>query len=112
MQDSEVGAKPSRRGGLTYLEIPAVDPKMSAAFYSEVLNWNIEGIESSEPKFSDPTGHLIGRWITGRPITRESGLLPYFYVVCINHAVEIVQKYHGEIIKTPYSEGNLMVATA
>ena len=36
----------------------------------------------------DVTGHLIGRWVTGRAISHDPGLLPYFYVDRIDDAVE------------------------
>ena len=38
------GVDPSlaRHGGLSYLEIPAVDVRQSAAFYEKVLGWNLD----------------------------------------------------------------------
>jgi uncharacterized protein len=106
-----VDASLARHGGLSYLEIPAVDPSQSAAFYEKVLGWSVRAHDTDDPRFSDPTGHLIGRWPTGRVIAREPGLLPYFYVDDIDAVVERVAACGGEVVTAPYPEGNLWVAT-
>ena len=100
-----------RHGGLSYLEIPAADPRKSARFYQLVLDWNVSGGETDRPKFSDSTGHLIGRWVTDRRASDEAGLLPYIYVDDIRDAVARVEQHGGRILKHPYREGNLWVAT-
>ena len=100
----------ARNGGLSYLEIPATDPRQSAHFYAKVVGWNVRDADTADPRFSDATGHLIGRWVRGRAISREPGLLPYIYVNPIDEAVERVAAYGGEIIKSTYPEGNLLVA--
>src|SRR5437899_1310218 len=89
--DPGVEARLARHGGLSYLEIPAIDPRQSAVFYEKVLGWNVEWRSSDDPRFGDATGHLIGRWVTGRAISREPGLLPYLYVTRIDDAVERVR---------------------
>jgi uncharacterized protein len=109
--DSGVGASLARHGGLSYLEIPAVDPRRSAEFYQKVLGWNLHAYDTDDPRFSDATGHLIGRWETGRVISREPGLLPYIYVDHIDDVVARVAPCGGEVVKAPYSEGDLWVAT-
>jgi predicted enzyme related to lactoylglutathione lyase len=101
----------ARNGGLTYLEIPAVDAEQSATFYEKVLGWNVDRSDRDQFKFMDPTGHLLGRWRTGRPASREPGLLPYIYLDRLAEAVSKVTAYGGEIVKPPYAEGNLLVAT-
>ncbi len=106
-----VGERLARHGGLTYLEIPAVNPCESAAFYEKVLGWNVQGHDTDHPKFSDATGHLIGRWETGRVIAREPGLLPYIYVDHIDEVAERVAVYGGEVVQRPCPEGDLWVAT-
>ena len=100
----------ARHGGVSYLEIPAVDVRQSAAFYETVVGWNVRERDSDDPRFSDPTGHLIGRWVTGVAISREPGLLPYIYVDRIDGAVERVAALGGEVVKAPYPEGDLWVA--
>jgi predicted enzyme related to lactoylglutathione lyase len=101
----------ARHGGLSYLEIPAIDARQSATFYEKVLGWNLRSPDTNDPRFDDPTGHLIGRWVTGRAISREPGLLPYIYVDRIDDAVERVVAHGGEAVKAPYPEGDLWVAT-
>jgi hypothetical protein len=107
---SGVGANLARHGGLSYLEIPAVDVRRSAIFYEKVLGWKLRQRETDNPRFDDATGHLIGRWVTGRTISREPGLLPYIYVDCIDDVVGRVAAHGGEVVKPPYAEGNLWVA--
>jgi predicted enzyme related to lactoylglutathione lyase len=101
----------ARHGGLSYLEIPALEARQSAAFYAKVLGWNLREQDTEDPRFTDVTGHLIGRWVTGRLISREPGLLPYIYVDRIDDVIERVPAYGGEVLKAPYPEGNLWVAT-
>jgi uncharacterized protein len=101
----------ARNGGLSYLEIPALDLRQSATFYEKVLGWRVDREDADHPKFLDQTGHLLGRWVTGREIPREPGLLPYFYVDRIDDVVARVISNGGEIVRTPYPKGNLSVAT-
>lgn len=109
--DSGVDDRLARHGGLSYLEIPAIDARRSAAFYENVLGWNVRGHDTDQPHFSDATGHLIGRWVTGRLISREPGLLPYIYVDHIDDVVERVATHGGEVVTATYPEGDLWVAT-
>ena len=106
-----VDASLARHGGLSYLELPAVDVHLSAAFYEAVLGWNVHRRDMDDLRFEDATGHLIGRWVTGRAISREPGLLPYFYVDRIDDAVKRVVAHGGEVVREPYPEGELWVAT-
>jgi uncharacterized protein len=106
-----VDARLTRHGGLSYLEIPAVNAQQSAAFYEQVLGWRIRQRETDNPRFEDATGHLIGRWVAGGAISREPGLLPYIYVDRIDDAVGRVVAHGGEVVKAPYPEGGLWVAT-
>ena len=100
----------ARHGGITYLEIPAVDPQKSAAFYEALLHWRIMNRDSSQIKFSDPSGYLIGRFITGRPISRDAGMLHYIYVNDVEEVVRLAPQYGGEVAEAPRPEGNLRVA--
>ncbi len=99
-----------RNGGLTYLEIPAVDAGRSAAFYEQVVGWRIDRSDPPHIKFLDQTGHLLGRWRTDRAISRKPGLLPFIYVDRIEETVARVVPSGGEVVKAPYPEGNLFVA--
>jgi len=106
-----VEARLARPGGLSYLHLPAVDVRRSAAFYEQVFGWKIRGRETDHPGFDDGTGHVSGAWVTDQAISREPGLLPYIYVNRIDDTIEQIEAQGGEIVKTPYPEGNLWVAT-
>src|SRR6266545_4383293 len=106
-----VDPRVARHGGLSYLEIPASDVRRSAEFYQSVLGWNVEWRDAGDARFEDGTGHLIGRWVSGRPASREPGMLPYLYVVGIDQAIARALERGGEIVRPAYAEGNLWVAT-
>jgi predicted enzyme related to lactoylglutathione lyase len=101
----------ARHGHLSYLEIPALDIERSAAFYESVFGWSIRRRDTGQASFDDPSGDLIGRWVTGRVVSREPGLLPYIYVDHIDAIVARVVTQGGEVVEPPYPEGNLWVAT-
>ncbi len=82
----------ARHGHVSYLEIPAVDAEQSAAFYEAVFGWSIRRRESGDRSFDDHSGDLIGRWVTGRAVAREPGLLPFIYVDRIDEIVERVER--------------------
>jgi uncharacterized protein len=113
LQNSGTGVESqlARHGGLSYLEIPATDVRRSANFYENVLGWCVEARDTDDLRFRDQSGHLIGRWVTCRPISGEPGLLPYFYVDHINEAVKQAVALAGAIVRGIYPEGNLWVAT-
>jgi uncharacterized protein len=106
-----VDASLSRPGGLSYLHIPAVDPKQSAVFYEHVFGWAVDGHETNRPSFRDGTGHVAGAWVTDQEPSRTAGLVPYIYVDNIDVTVELIQAHGGEILETPSPEGNLLIAT-
>jgi uncharacterized protein len=106
-----VDATLARHGGLSYLEIPALDPHRSAPFYASVLGWKVDWRSADDARFQDGAGLLIGRWVKGRPGCREPGLTPYFYVERIDEAVERAMAHGGEVARPPYPEGDLWVAT-
>ena len=100
----------AKHGRLSYLEIPAVDPRQSAAFYERVFGWKIDQRSTDDFRFSDRDGLLIGRWATGGVASREAGILPFIYVDDIEAAIERVTTNGGEIVKPPYAEGDVRVA--
>ena len=98
-------------GRLSYVQIPATDVRASAAFYELVFGWKVRGGSANHLSFTDTTGDMIGAWVTGRAISREAGVLPYIYVHGLDAALERVTASGGEIVKPPYAEGDLWVAT-
>jgi predicted enzyme related to lactoylglutathione lyase len=96
-------------GKLSYFEIPAVDRERSAAFYGAVFGWNIRRRDDGDRAFDAPGG-VIGRWHTERPPLNES-FTPFIYVDRIDDTVDRITAEGGEVVKAPYAEGDLWVAT-
>jgi len=76
-----------------------------------VFGWQVRGGSADHLSFSDATGDIIGAWVTGLAPGREPGVLPYIYVHGIDASVERVTANGGVIVKPPYAEGDLWVAT-
>lgn len=100
-------------GRLSYIQIPAVDTRASAAFYEKVFGFQVrgDGDDADHLGFTDATGDMIGAWIRGRAVSGEPGVLPYIYVHGIDGILEQVTAAGGEIVRPPYPEGDLWVAT-
>lgn len=99
-----------RVAGVSYLRIPAPDPKGSAAFYEAVFGWRVDS-SRDEPSFEDGTGHVIGHFIADLPVAGEAGVRPYIFVVNVDETLAEVATRGGEVATAPYPEGNLRVAT-
>jgi uncharacterized protein len=106
------GVEPTvaRPGGISYLRIPAVDPRRSAEFYAGVFGWLVDTGRAS-PSFTDGTGHVIGHFTTDLAAAEDAGVRPYVYVESVDGAVAAVEALGGEIVNRPYREGTLWVAT-
>jgi predicted enzyme related to lactoylglutathione lyase len=98
-------------GRLSYTQIPAASVRESAAFYASVFGWEIRGGSDNHLSFTDATGDMIGAWVTGRTASREPGVLPYIYVHGIDAAIGRIKANGGDVVKPPYDEGGLWVAT-
>jgi predicted enzyme related to lactoylglutathione lyase len=101
----------ARHGHVSYLEIPAVDAELSAAFYEAVFGWTVERRDTGRHSFDDGSGSFIGALVTCRAVSPEAGLMPYIYVDRIDDVVARITARGGEIVKPPYPEGDLWVAT-
>jgi uncharacterized protein len=99
-----------REGGVSYLRIPAADPPRAAAFYAAVFGWTVDA-DREEPSFADGTGHVIGHFVTGQRPAGEAGVRPYVYVERVDETLAKATGLGGEVVTTPYPEGNLQVAT-
>jgi uncharacterized protein len=99
-----------RVGGISYLRIPAANPRRTAAFYEAVFGWELRG-EPDDPSFEDGTGHVIGHFMADLPVAGEAGMRPYIYVERVEETLEKVVAHGGEIGTEPYPEGDLWVAT-
>jgi predicted enzyme related to lactoylglutathione lyase len=99
-----------RASGISYLRIPAADPRRAAAFYEAVFGWTVRS-DRDDPSFEDGTGHVIGHFVADQPVAGEAGLRPYVYVEDLGETLERVVAEGGEIVTPPYPEGDLRVAT-
>src|SRR5436309_16024512 len=99
-----------RVGGVSYLRIPAEDPRRSASFYEAVFGWSVRS-DREDPSFEDGTGHVIGHFIAGLPVAGEAGVRPYVYVEHLEETLEKIAKHGGEVETAPYPEGDLWMAT-
>jgi predicted enzyme related to lactoylglutathione lyase len=91
---------PTRTNGkICYVEIPALDVGLSAAFYEAVFGWNIRQRGDGATAFDDTTGEVSGTWVTGRPAAAEPGLLLYIMVDDALVAVDAVVAHGGEIVQ-------------
>jgi uncharacterized protein len=99
-----------RAGGVSYLRIPAEDPRRSAAFYAAVFGWTVRS-DRDDPSFEDGTGHVIGHFIADLPVAGEAGVRPYIYVQRVDETLADIVAHGCEVVTAPYPEGDLWVAT-
>jgi hypothetical protein len=107
---SEEDPRVFRLGGISYLKIPASEPRRSAAFYEAVFGWRVDA-DRDDPSFEDGTGHVIGHLVADLPVAGETGVLPYVFVERVDETLEKVVTHGGEVVRQPYPEGDLRVAT-
>ena len=99
-----------RPGKLSYVQIPAEDPVAAGTFYATVFGWSTSG-DAEHLSFTDASGELIGAFLRGRAISSEPGILPYISVDGLDAALERIVANGGEVVREPYPEGDLWVAT-
>ena len=100
----------ARPGGISYLRIPAVDPRRSAEFYAGVFGWLVD-TERANPSFTDGTGHVIGHFMADLTAAEDAGVRPYVFVESVDGTVAAIEAQGGEIVNGPSREGTLWVAT-
>jgi predicted enzyme related to lactoylglutathione lyase len=86
-------------GKLAYVEIPAIDIKRSADFYSRVFGWRIKQREDGSTAFEDTTGEVRGTWVVGRPPSAEPGLLFFIVVEDVPRTLEALAAQGGMIVR-------------
>lgn len=99
-----------RDSGISYLHIPAWNPRQAARFYHGVFGWDVRG-SFRRPGFQDGTGHVIGRFITDQAPAGSNGVRPYVYVANVRETLAAVAALGGEAVTAPSREGDLIVAT-
>ena len=91
---------PTRANGkICYVEIPAVDIQRSVEFYERVFGWAIRRRGDGSTAFDDAVGEVSGTWLTGRPPSREPGLLLYIMVDSVAATIDLVLAHGGELVR-------------
>ena len=86
-------------GKICYLEIPSIDVDRSAAFYRAVFGWEIRKRGDGATAFDDAIGEVSGAFVTGRPPSREAGLLVYVMVADAEATVRKLVAQGAEIVQ-------------
>jgi len=86
-------------GKICYLEIPSLDVARSAAFYQAVFGWEIRRRGDGATAFDDAIGEVSGAFVTGRPPSREAGLLVYVMVADAEATVRKLVANGAEIVQ-------------
>ncbi len=86
-------------GKICYLEIPALDIALSAAFYRAVFGWQTRTRGDGRIAFDDGVGQVSGTWVTGRPPAALPGVLIYIMVDSVAATIDAVQTHGGEIVQ-------------
>src|SRR5947208_13509489 len=86
-------------GKICYVEIPAVDVDRSADFYRAVFGWNVRRRGDGQTAFDDGAGEVSGTWVTGRPPSREPGLLLYVMVDSVAATIDAILAHGGRLVR-------------
>jgi uncharacterized protein len=108
--DAESGPTVFRAAGVSYLRIPAAEPRQAADFYANVFGWNVDA-DRDDPSFEDGTGHVIGHFVSGVDVAGEAGIRPYIYVESVDETLNAARERGATVVESPYPEGDLTVAT-
>jgi len=87
-------------GKICYVEIPALDLRTSADFYSKVFVWNVRQRDDGSIAFDDGVGEVSGTWMVGRPAATQPGLLVYIMVDSVKATMEAVTAQGCEIVQS------------
>jgi uncharacterized protein len=85
-------------GKICYVEIPAADVQRSADFYRVVFGWEIRKRSGGATAFDDGV-EVSGTFVTGRPPSRDAGLLLYVMVADIEATARAVTANGGVIVQ-------------
>jgi len=85
-------------GKICYVELPANDISISAAFYEKVFGWKTRRRGDGAIAFDDGVGQVSGTWVTGRP-PATPGLLIYIMVDNAKAMVDAIVANGCEIVQ-------------
>ena len=102
---------PFAHGRLAYVQSPALDVNVSAAFYRDMFAWQIRAGSPAHLSFMDANGDIIGAFVTGRAVASDPGVIFYVYVHGLDATIEKMVAAGSRVVKAPYQEGDVWVAT-
>jgi predicted enzyme related to lactoylglutathione lyase len=85
-------------GQLSYLQIPAREIAVSAAFYELVFEWKVDGASF------DAAG-TFGQWVTDRAAAAESGPLLWLHVEDVDRTLEHARIEGAAVLLAPTADG-------
>jgi len=71
-------------GKICYLEIPAIDVKVSSEFYNKCFGWKIRNNGEGHVAFDDGVGEVSGMWVPGKKPIPEGSII---ISIMVNDAV-------------------------
>jgi len=89
-------------GQLSYLQIPALDIRRSAEFYTTIFGWRTDPANSG---FEAPS--LIGQWIDDRAAAPVAGPLAWINVDHIDDTLALAAANGGKVLDPPSLDGGV-----
>ena len=89
----------SSNGKVCYIEMPTVDIKRSADFYSSVFGWNVRTRGDGSTSFDDTTCAVSGSWVLGRPPAAQPGFMIYIMCDSVEESIKKVVAAGCEIVQ-------------
>jgi predicted enzyme related to lactoylglutathione lyase len=97
-------------GKICYIGIPAINIAESAAFYSEIFDWEIRKRGNGSVTFNDGIGEVSGTWILGLKPATEPGVMVSIMVDSIQETVDQIIARGCKIIKQMAISEHEMIA--
>jgi predicted enzyme related to lactoylglutathione lyase len=101
----------ARHGKIAYVEIPARDATVSAAFYEAVFGFSVRQGTPDRVSFEDGPSHLIGAFTRQRTVSDGPGVMPWIYVTSVTETLESIGRHGGQVGQQPTPEGDTLLAT-
>lgn len=99
-----------KNGKVCYIDIPAIDIKISSTFYQNVFGWNIRKRSDGQISFDDPVGEVSGTWNLCTEIQKEPGILIYIMVDNVANAIELIVANGGNVVDPMTENGSAIIA--
>jgi predicted enzyme related to lactoylglutathione lyase len=109
--DQEVKHPTFGNGKICYLEIPARDVQVSAAFYQNVFGWHIRSDDQGHVSFDDGVKEVSGMWILDRKPVSDPGIVISIMVDNAAATVDLITGHGGQVINTQKLDSGEEIAT-